>query len=304
MRKSRQYISEQNPRSERQHGKHKRYGGFVHGAKIPVQQKQDPDPDVTRPFRTKIRNARGNHFRFGRIDKNRHQRSGENTDDHVYDRAKNNRKSRCRENAFPDPLFFARAVILSGKRREPVSEILHGHIGKRIDFHRRSKRRHNDRSETVDKPLYGKDPEVHDRLLQTSHHGKPPDRGNDNGIFRKIFFSRDHVFIFQEKENGNSEPGKTLRDDRRESRALHARPEPRHKQEVEPDVHTCRNGKKDERRCGISDRAKKGREKVIKENGDDPRKHDQKIIFHRGHDRRRHAEKGQYPVAENIGSNA
>ena len=66
-------------------------------------------------------------------------------------------------------------VILRDKGGKSIAEVLYRHIGKGVDFHSGGKGGHHNGAEAVDKSLYHKNAEVHDRLLHAGQRGE----GND-----------------------------------------------------------------------------------------------------------------------------
>ena len=105
---------------------------------------------------------------MGRLDKNEHQRAGEEKYTQTDKEAKGYGTIDCTFDSGTNAFCFLGTKILSSESRKSITKILYWHIGKGIDLYRSGKSSHDRRPKAVDKSLNHKNPQVHHRLLQAS----------------------------------------------------------------------------------------------------------------------------------------
>lgn len=258
-----QQIGQQHARAQRHHREYHRHGGKGHGTIEAVEQEEVADAHVEAALDAQVLHADGDNLCLGRRDEKRHQPGGAHKDEGGDKQGEDSGEPHGTADAATDAVGAAGSEVLGDEGRKGVAEVLHGHVGKGIDLHRRGKGGHDGRTEAVDQALHQEDTEVHDRLLDTRQQrigGQAADR-------RKI----DHTVGLAQAQSGETAAGIKIKPQgghrlshyRSEGRSFDAHVQNEHEEEVEPDVEHHRHEQEAEGHHGIAHRTEQEGVEVI-----------------------------------------
>ena len=294
-------MRQQHTRTQRYHSQHHRHARPVHRAVQPIQQEQQADPRIAGGLDAQVAHTDRDDPGLLRLDEQPHERRGKHAHRQSDRDAEHDRTHRRAPDATADAVGFACAVILRNKGGKCVAEVLHRHIGERVDLDCCCKGRHDRCTEAVDQPLHHQDAEIHHRLLHAGQH-----RQTCNLTYRPAIppymLPRDPQRR-EAKQIVQHEPyaRDILRDHGCNRCARHTPVKYQHEHQVEHDVEHRRYAEEYQRRDRIADRAQQVGEKIIQERGDDAEKDVKQIVMHQRGNLRRRLQCADDPVQKDEG---
>ena len=183
----------------------------------------------------------GNDRRLLRADKNKHQRPGQQPHAGRNHHTENQRCDHRPPQPLTDALVLPGAVVLGDEDGESISEILHRHISKRVNFDCRSKCSHHRRPKTVHQPLYHQYPQIHHRLLHTGQGRKAGNLFNTGPTDMEMGTCNTQLRKPKPSIDCNTNAGYILGNHGSLCRAGHAPLQPHHKPQIQANIQNRRH---------------------------------------------------------------